>query len=131
MNMASLFDFVYRFDSGYVFSYIGPSSDPSIVVVAAAVVVVVAIVVGVVVYCCLHNNLFFVFMAFSLAQVWDDVGTEGRAGSIWVVNSLHLMVATVGHDPPAGPFWDLKVRSCGLGRVLYAHTELIALTARC
>ncbi|CAM9255641.1 unnamed protein product [Laminaria digitata] len=45
---------------------------------------------------------------FKPVKVWDDVGTEGRAGSIWVVNSLHLMVATVGHDPPTGPFWDLK-----------------------
>lgn len=53
----------------------------------------------------------FMCMHLSFAQVWDDVGTEGRAGSIWVVNSLHLMVATVGHDPPTGPFWDLKVRA--------------------
>lgn len=44
-----------------------------------------------------------------LVQVWDDAGTEGRAGSIWIVNSLHLMAAGSGHDPPQGPFWDMKV----------------------
>lgn len=42
-------------------------------------------------------------------KVWDDAGTEGRAGSIWVMNSLHLMAAGAGHDPPQGPFWDMKV----------------------
>lgn len=44
-------------------------------------------------------------------QVWDDAGTEGRAGSIWVMNSLHLMAVGAGHEPPQGPFWDLKVMS--------------------
>lgn len=43
-------------------------------------------------------------------KVWDDAGTEGRAGSIWMVNSLRLMAAGVGHDPPEGPFWDMKVQ---------------------
>lgn len=42
-------------------------------------------------------------------KVWDDAGTEGRAGSIWLVNSLHLMAAGAGHEPPEGPFWDMKV----------------------
>ncbi|CAM9959439.1 unnamed protein product, partial [Hapterophycus canaliculatus] len=46
---------------------------------------------------------------FKPVKVWDDAGTEGRAGSIWMVNSLHLMAAVVGHDPPQGPFWDMKV----------------------
>lgn len=45
-------------------------------------------------------------------KVWDDAGTEGRAGSIWMVNNLHLMAAGAGHDPPQGPFWDMKVRMC-------------------
>ncbi len=56
-----------------------------------------------------------------LMQVWDDAGTEGRAGSIWMVNSLHLMAAGAGHDPPQGPFWDMKVDQPAPLRVLGAR----------
>ncbi|CAM9183768.1 unnamed protein product [Choristocarpus tenellus] len=45
---------------------------------------------------------------FTPVKVWDDSGTEGRAGALWVVNKLHLMAASVGHELPQGPFWDLK-----------------------
>lgn len=56
------------------------------------------------------------------AKVWDDAGTEGRAGSIWMVNSLHLMAAVVGHEPPQGPFWDMKVRRVRMHRCIYVGT---------
>ena len=41
-------------------------------------------------------------------KVWDDTGMSGRPGSLWEVNSLKLMVATVGHEPPEGPFWEIQ-----------------------
>jgi len=32
--------------------------------------------------------------------VWDDTGTGGKRGSFWSVNTLCLLVATEGHEPP-------------------------------
>eukprot|EP00301_Raphidiophrys_heterophryoidea_P026236 c9007_g1_i1.p1 GENE.c9007_g1_i1~~c9007_g1_i1.p1 ORF type:complete len:1470 (+),score=397.75 c9007_g1_i1:657-4412(+) len=40
--------------------------------------------------------------------VWDDSGTGGRPGSIWRIGKLGLMVVTVGHEVPKGPFFELK-----------------------
>ena len=45
-----------------------------------------------------------------LAQVWDDSGSSGAQGSIWLVNRLNLIAVTPGHEPPTGPFYDLKAR---------------------
>lgn len=41
-------------------------------------------------------------------KVWDDAGSSGTPGSIWIVNSLKLVVVNAGHDAPAGPFYELK-----------------------
>ena len=41
-------------------------------------------------------------------KIWDDSGTGGRRGSCWVVNSFGSAVFCHGHDPPKGPFFDLK-----------------------
>lgn len=41
-------------------------------------------------------------------KVWDDAGTSGTHGSIWVINQLRLIAVTPGHDAPEGPFYDLK-----------------------
>jgi Ca2+-binding EF-hand superfamily protein len=43
--------------------------------------------------------------------VWTDVGTAGRSGSIWQYGSCGSIVATIGHDSPKGPFYDLKTTS--------------------
>jgi len=43
--------------------------------------------------------------------VWLDVGTAGRAGSLWQVGSCGAIVAVVGHDPPKGPFYEFKSQS--------------------
>ena len=40
--------------------------------------------------------------------VWNDAGTGGRAGSIWIVNELGLIWVKSGHDPPEGPFYTVK-----------------------
>jgi hypothetical protein len=42
-------------------------------------------------------------------KIWDDSGsaTGGRRGSVWAVNSMHLIWITPGHDPPPGPFYEL------------------------
>ena len=46
----------------------------------------------------------------SLECIWKDVGTSGRKGSIWKCNSMGLMIATDGYDPPNGvERWDLMV----------------------
>jgi len=39
-------------------------------------------------------------------KVWDDSGSSGARGSIWVVNSLGLLAVVPGHDPPAGTFYE-------------------------
>ena len=41
--------------------------------------------------------------------VWNDDGTSGRKGSLWRINSLGHFHATVGHNPPVGPFYDLAI----------------------
>mmetsp|Transcript_12816 Transcript_12816/g.15019 ORF Transcript_12816/g.15019 Transcript_12816/m.15019 type:complete len:373 (+) Transcript_12816:122-1240(+) len=43
-------------------------------------------------------------------KVWDDSGSGGREGSIWVFNTLNLVGFVAGHDPPALHPWDLKSR---------------------
>ena len=53
-------------------------------------------------------------------KVWDDSGSSGAVGSIWVVNKLQLIAVCAGHDPPAGPgptgrFYTLKAERLWLG----------------
>ena len=40
--------------------------------------------------------------------VWNDSGAGGRSGSIWHINKMYLMRATVGHDPPRAECFELK-----------------------
>lgn len=40
-------------------------------------------------------------------KVWDDAGTGGRSGSMWVVNSLGLVHVCEGHNAPTEKFYDL------------------------
>ena len=42
-------------------------------------------------------------------MVWEDSGTGGRPGSMWMVNSLRTMWVTKGHEPPTDLFYDFKV----------------------
>jgi hypothetical protein len=39
--------------------------------------------------------------------IWEDTGSGGKRGSFWKVNSLGVLWATEGLDPPEGPFYDL------------------------
>jgi hypothetical protein len=43
-----------------------------------------------------------------LKKIWDDSGSSGRAGSVWVLNSLHLIGFVSGSDPPQRRPHDLK-----------------------
>jgi len=43
-------------------------------------------------------------------KVWDDSGSGGREGSIWVFNTLNLVGFVAGHDPPVCAPLDLKSR---------------------
>lgn len=44
-----------------------------------------------------------------LKSIWNDSGSGGREGSIWVFNSLNLIGFVNGHDPPRrGKAYDLK-----------------------
>lgn len=40
-------------------------------------------------------------------KVWDDTGTGGTPGSLWVVNTHGLMVATTSHLAPEGPHYEV------------------------
>jgi Ca2+-binding EF-hand superfamily protein len=53
--------------------------------------------------------------AFEPQMVWDDSGTGGRPGSLWVVNELGLMAATTGHFRPQGTFYTLKSEGFYIG----------------
>jgi hypothetical protein len=45
-----------------------------------------------------------------LNKVWDDSGSGGRQGSIWVFNTLNLVGFVSGSDPPSKKGFDLKSR---------------------
>lgn len=45
-----------------------------------------------------------------LQKVWDDSGSGGRQGSIWVFNTLGLIGFVSGNDPPRKKGYDLKSR---------------------
>jgi len=42
-------------------------------------------------------------------KIWDDLGTGGSPGSIWVGSSLNVWSVVPGHQPPAyGTFFEMK-----------------------
>jgi Ca2+-binding EF-hand superfamily protein len=43
-----------------------------------------------------------------LAKVWDDSGSGGRQGSIWVFNTMNLIGFVSGNEPPRQKGYDLK-----------------------
>lgn len=43
-------------------------------------------------------------------KVWDDSGSSGRAGSVWIFNSLNLIGFVTGSDPPSHKPFDLISR---------------------
>ena len=45
-----------------------------------------------------------------LSKIWDDSGSGGRQGSIWVFNTLNLVGFVSGSDPPRKKGFDLKSR---------------------
>lgn len=45
-----------------------------------------------------------------LQKIWDDSGSAGRAGSIWLVNTLNLVGFVSGSDPPRKRPYDLLSR---------------------
>jgi hypothetical protein len=45
-----------------------------------------------------------------LQKIWDDSGSGGRQGSIWVFNTLNLIGCVSGSDPPRQKGYDLKSR---------------------
>ena len=40
--------------------------------------------------------------------LWDDAGTGGKRGALWVVNNMGLVGVGKGADPPKDPYYDLK-----------------------
>jgi Ca2+-binding EF-hand superfamily protein len=44
----------------------------------------------------------------NLQKIWDDSGSSGRQGSVWVFNSLNLVGFLSGSDPPRRRPFDLK-----------------------
>jgi hypothetical protein len=46
--------------------------------------------------------------------VWDDTGAGGgKAGSMWIVNDMNMVIIVPGHDPP-GPAECLEFSNKGL-----------------
>eukprot|EP00965_Chrysotila_dentata_P071319 2356990-Pleurochrysis_carterae.AAC.3 len=46
-------------------------------------------------------------------KLWDDAGSSGAAGSVWIVNNMGMAVISPGHEAPAGPFYDLVLDAKG------------------
>merc|ERR1719416_55354 len=44
----------------------------------------------------------------NIKKVWNDSGSGGREGSIWIFNTLNLIGFVSGHDPPKQKPLDLK-----------------------
>mmetsp|Transcript_58602 Transcript_58602/g.160808 ORF Transcript_58602/g.160808 Transcript_58602/m.160808 type:complete len:91 (-) Transcript_58602:85-357(-) len=53
-------------------------------------------------------------------KVWDDAGSSGTQGSIWIVNNLRLIAVSAGHDAPAGPFYELRADHFAIAELLAA-----------
>uniref|UniRef100_A0A7S3AUZ7 Uncharacterized protein n=1 Tax=Haptolina ericina TaxID=156174 RepID=A0A7S3AUZ7_9EUKA len=62
-------------------------------------------------------------------KVWDDSGSSGTQGSIWVINNLRLIAVTAGHEMPAGPFYEFKSEHSFLSELIAAHAAALALEA--
>jgi Ca2+-binding EF-hand superfamily protein len=45
-----------------------------------------------------------------LQKVWDDSGSGGRQGSIWIFNTMNLIGFVSGSDPPSKKSFELKSR---------------------
>ena len=57
-------------------------------------------------------------------KIWDDSGAGGgKAGSIWAVNSMDLIVFVAGHDEPRETFYDLKSSRFFLNQVAKCGTD--------
>ena len=42
-------------------------------------------------------------------KVWDDTGAGGgKAGSVWIINSMDMIAVVSGHDPPREEAWELR-----------------------
>mmetsp|Transcript_25378 Transcript_25378/g.37606 ORF Transcript_25378/g.37606 Transcript_25378/m.37606 type:complete len:717 (+) Transcript_25378:1050-3200(+) len=52
----------------------------------------------------------FLMKSNFVKKVWDDSGSGGREGSIWVFNTMNLVGFVSGHDPPTSHPWDLRSR---------------------
>jgi hypothetical protein len=40
--------------------------------------------------------------------LWDDSGTGGRRGSVWLINSLNLIAVVQGHEAPKETFYEFQ-----------------------
>lgn len=61
-----------------------------------------------------------------LQKVWDDSGSGGRQGSIWVFNTLNLIGFVSGNDPPRKKGYDLKSRRFFLKEYSDTSRQLVA-----
>lgn len=43
-------------------------------------------------------------------RIWDNAGSGGKLGSFWIMNSLGLLFASEGNDPPKSDVWELRAR---------------------
>jgi Ca2+-binding EF-hand superfamily protein len=62
----------------------------------------------------------------NLQKVWDDSGSSGRQGSIWVFNTLNLVGFVSGSDPPRKRPYDLKGRRFFLKEYSDTATQKVA-----
>ena len=62
-------------------------------------------------------------------KIWDDTGAGGgKPGSIWVINSLDMVVIVAGHEAPMETFYELNsaksffVDASTLPKSCFSHT---------
>lgn len=61
-----------------------------------------------------------------MKKIWDDSGSSGRAGSVWVLNTLQLVGFVSGSDPPVRKPYDLISKRFFLKDYSNTNTQTVA-----
>jgi len=56
---------------------------------------------------CVHKGL-VTRTSWKPVKIWDNSGTSGKKGSLWVINSLGMVGTTEGYEEPTGEFYDIR-----------------------
>jgi hypothetical protein len=64
-----------------------------------------------------------------MKKIWDDSGATGRAGSVWLFNTLNLVGFVSGSDPPVRKPFDMISRRFFLKEYTSIQSDAVAPAA--